>query len=101
MTLLITENMPCDDLGPHRIVAAAIFQDGQVYSSPPPARHHDLIRMMAETMKLPTPIQGEQGFILETGTFVRRKPALHIARETGQIIEKNGNANMLFSEDLW
>lgn len=43
----------------------------------------------------------EQGFIDQWGNFLTREEALEIAEKQGQIREKHGNKNMLFSEDLY
>lgn len=84
-----------------RIEAAAIFQGGRVYSVPRPGRHHDVIKKMVHEDGLPTPIRGEQGFLLNTGKFVRRIPARRIAHEAGQFIKEPIHPNELFSEDVW
>ena len=73
--------------------------DGTVYSVPRPGRHHDVIRLMVEKGR-PTPISGEQGFVLSDGRFARRKPAARIAITAGQI-EKLKWPPLLYSEDLW
>lgn len=82
------------------IVAAAIRQGSMVCSVPKPGRHHDVIREMARA-GIPIPINGEQGFLTSEGQFVGRKQAKHIATLAGQILSKHGNANQLFSEDVW
>lgn len=68
------------------IVAAAIYRDGFIYSVPAPGRHHDVFRLMS-SLNFSWPIDGEQGFLTSTGHFVRRKPAMLIAMENGQIKE--------------
>ncbi len=83
------------------VVSAAVSKDGTVYTLPRPARHHDVIRHMHE--------QGvsrghsDQGFVLNDGRFVMRKPALRVAEEAGQILEgaKLRRVHGLFSEDVW
>lgn len=84
------------------IVAAAIIDhNGVPVTLPRPARHHDLIRAMAERGD-PTPISGEQGFVTSDGRFARRKAAAVIARRAGQVkAEDMQRSDMLFSEDLW
>lgn len=83
-----------------RVVAAAIRDhDGTVYSVPSPGRHADVIRLMVEKGR-PTPITGNQGFLLSDGRFALRKPAAHIAIKAGQITALKWPPN-LFSEDLW
>lgn len=87
-----------------RIAAAAIMKGGQVYSLPPPARHHDVLRYMS-TLGLRQEGNDEQGFLTECGEFVRRKPAMMIAEHAGQLKRKQGPGTYqgpeLFSEDLW
>lgn len=92
---------------PLRVECAAILwtdrdrKVGHIYSVQRPGRHHDVIRVMAEA-GLPTPITGEQGFLLNDGRFVRRKAALRIARQAEQLIrEPTAPAHGLFSEDVW
>ena len=83
------------------IQAAAIrAPDGQVFSVPRPGRHHDVISLMIEAGWL-APIRGVQGFITDDGAFVDRTAALEIAKANGQIVQKHGSANLLFSEDMW
>lgn len=88
---------------PERIVAAAcIGPDGEVYHLPPPARHHDVMRMMgrkAEGWSVVPP--DDQGFLTTGKRFVGRIAARMIARRAGQISGETFNPHMLFSEDLW
>ena len=86
-----------------RIVAAAILYDEVIYTLPPPARHYDICRMMVEVhgLNADSGCQREQGFLLSNGKYCRRKPAVQIAEEAGQIINKTSPADRLFSEDLW
>ena len=83
-----------------RIVAAAIMQRGKLYTLPAPARHPDIIRVIyAETGR---PVNGDQGFVTNTGRFVGRKQAWRIANEAGQKIAPIACApGLLFSEHLW
>lgn len=82
------------------IKAAAIkSSNGKIFSVERPGRHHDVIALMAKLgHKKPL---GIQGFITDKGKFVDRIEGLKIAKDNNQIIKKNGNAKMLFSEDLW
>ncbi len=83
-----------------RVVAAAIRdKDGVPVSLPPPARHHDIIRLLADRGD-PTPIMGEQGFMLSDGTFAWRTRAAGFALQSGQIDALKWPPN-LYSEDLW
>lgn len=92
------------------ILAAAIRgEDGTIWTLPPPARHHDIGRYMCENGH-PAPFPGgdDQGFIAggefrgrELPVYVRRVPAMRIARENNQILLGKGQHRELFSEDLW
>lgn len=79
---------------------AAILIDDVIHTVERPGRHHNIIRDLVER-GFPTPIMGEQGFQLSDGRFVRRKPALRIARDAGQIIHEHAPQHGLFSEDVW
>ena len=83
-----------------RIVSAAIHLGGIIFSLPPPARHHTLINNAAQNLRLPTPIQGNQGFLTSAGRFVNRREALHIAIEANQSPKPLTGVD-LYSEDLW
>ena len=85
-----------------KIECAAIMSavDGKVHSVPQPGRHHDVIREMVE-LGYDKPIRGEQGFVTNTGLFVRRVPAKNIAREVGQLLERAMDHRQLYSEDVW
>ena len=88
------------------IETAAILDDeGKPWSLPRPARHSNVIHLMA-TSGCPTPIKrgehGErQGFLLSDGTFADRVEAKRIALLTGQVTEAKMISNDLTSEDLW
>jgi hypothetical protein len=88
------------DYADQKIVAAAIKQDGMIFSVPRPGRHHDVIRRMARA-GLPIPITGEQGFLTSDGEFVGRRLALGIAENAEQVVTKHGSAAELYSEDVW
>jgi hypothetical protein len=87
-----------------RIDRAAIkLDDGRVFSVDRPGRHHDVIRIIRES-GYDGPVGGErQGFVLNSGIFARRKPALNIALNSGQVnLEKCVAPGIgLFSEDVW
>lgn len=83
-----------------RVDAAAILgHDGKVWMLPAPARHHDIIRHMVENGE-PTPITGEQGFVLNDGRFVMRQAAARVAINAGQTESLKWPPN-LYSEDIW
>jgi hypothetical protein len=82
------------------VAAAAILgHNGDIWSLPRPARHHHVIKFMAESGE-PTPINGEQGFVLSDGRFVMRKAAAYLALKNGQIKSLKWPPN-LYSEDIW
>lgn len=93
-----------------RIEAAAIFMDDVIWSVPPPGRHHDVIRYIAEQRPWQVPITGEQGFITNTGRFVDRSKGAEIAWAAGQVrdcvdadgmVMRRPEPDRLFSEDMW
>lgn len=87
---------------PPKILVAACYYEGKVYSLPPPARHHDVIKHMADELKTEKLGYYEQGFVDSLGRFVRRKPAMLIAKRAGQILENRAPVlDDLFSENLW
>lgn len=82
------------------VVAAGILgRDDKVWTLPPPARHHHIIKFMAESGE-PIPINGEQGFVLNDGRFVMRKAGARVAIAAGQIKALKWPPN-LYSEDIW
>lgn len=96
----IQDAAACPNREALKVVAAAIIDHkGVPVSLPPPARHHTIIRFLAERGD-PTPIMGEQGFLLSDGRFCRRKPAARVAIKAGQIEALKWPPN-LYSEDLW
>ncbi len=85
-----------------RIMAAAIRQDGVVYTGP---HHHQIIRyMIALGLKR---VWREQGFITSEGRYVDRTEALRLAKAAGQpptpewLVYANADGGLLFSEMLW
>ncbi len=84
-----------------RVECAAIMgYDGIAYSLPRPARHNDVIQHMV-ALGHPTPISGEQGFLLNDGRFVRRKAAAYVAIRNGQCDKVELPGIGLLSQDLW
>lgn len=84
-----------------KIERAAILFEGKVWSVPKPGRHHDVLMQIFKTgVQF---VRGEtQGFVTSTGRFVRREPAMRIAKKAGQILkEPTFQPHALFSEDVW
>lgn len=68
-----------------KVKAAAILEDGEVYTLPQPARHSDIIRHIKK-VKGDSPFKMHiQGFVLDDGRFVHRGKAARIALNSGQI----------------
>lgn len=85
-----------------RIVRAAIRHvEGDVYSVPPPGRHHDVIRSMGERYQYRRSEGHVQGFLTSVGRFVDRDEAWGIAEQAGQLLPRATGAGHLFSEDVW
>lgn len=82
--------------------AAIALGDGSFYAVPRPKRHSDVIDIMVKDGH-PTPITGEQGFVLSDGRFVDRKEAYVVAKEAEQFVEtyEERMPGTLFSEDVW
>lgn len=84
------------------IKAAAIRHKNVVFFLLPPARHADIFQLLPKgELAL-----GEQGFIIEDGTFVNRTEAYKIAFEANQILptDRPGHTptpGTLYTEDLW
>lgn len=86
------------------VVAAAVWQEGMIYSLPRPARHHDILHKL-HALGLPAAVGGpysslEQGFLLSDGAFAGRERAAKLALATGQV-QKLHAPPELYSEDLW
>lgn len=100
ITMLALEGMLSDKARVEWIKAAAIkLSDSSVVTLPPPARHHNILRHMADRSW--PHFNSFQGFVTNLGRFVDREEACVLAREAGQIKVKTGPADKLFSEDLW
>lgn len=84
------------------ITHVAIDFDGQVFSLPKPARHHEVIMKIVETTDFDrVPASARQGFLHpDTGSFITRKQAAKVAKKRGQI-DKLISPPLLTSEDLW
>lgn len=87
-----------------RITHVAIRYRGTTYSLPPPNRHHNVIRLIAETLgiKYVDARDDDQGFLDENGQYLRRKPALRVASANNQLREGVPViGGRLYSENLW
>lgn len=89
--------------GAPRITHVAIQYAGRVWSLPAPNRHHDVIRHIAK--ETGDGIRGPdvQGFVDDTGRFLRRAQAYSLAAKNGQLTRRPGGYQGadLYSEDLW
>lgn len=87
------------------IKQAAIMRDGQIWTLPRPARHHNIIWAMNDVDGKKEgqiiPAHGIQGFIDEQGKFLERPVAAIRAQQCGQLIKPLIAPPNLFSEDLW
>lgn len=83
-----------------RIVAAAISYRGMTISMPAPARHADILRELFQ-INQGAAVDGQQGFLADTGQFYGRIGAKQIVKDYGQSTIGNHNPTELFSEDLW
>jgi len=78
-----------------------VSEDGVLHSLEKPARHFDVIRNMRDA-GYPTPIRGDQGFILGDGSWVGRRAAFILAERTAQLNgARNTHSRWLFSEGVW
>lgn len=87
-----------------RITRVAVRFNGQVYSLPPPNRHHDVIWEIARVENIATvrAAGDNQGFLDDSGRYLTRKEALPVALAAGQVLDvSNVRGKSLFSEDLW
>lgn len=80
-------------------VAAAILQDGTIYSLPAPARHHNVMDWMVHNLDIDK-VTGRQGFLMSDGRFFTRRQAKAAAEHNNQML-KASSLSELFSEDLW
>lgn len=87
---------------PETIAAVAILHEGAVWSMPAPARHHDVIRLIALSGPDAKPVRGgsAQGFLTSRSRYVERREGGRIALAAGQT-EALKWGDRLFSEDLW
>lgn len=86
------------------ITHVAIQYNGKIYSLEKPARHHDVIRMIAKENGVGVKGSDTQGFLTSDGTFLNRRDAFKLASTNGQMLPRGPNeynGGELFSEDLW
>jgi len=87
------------------ITHVAIRFQGKIWSLPAPNRHHHVIRMIAEEtgVKYVDALGDDQGFLIDGEKYCRRKPALRIAKECGQLKPDCLGLKLgeLYSEDVW
>lgn len=92
-------------LEPTMIARAAIKRRETVYHLPRPARHGTIIHYVTDNnLEQRTFGNGDddiQGFTLANGTFVDRVEARLLAEKHDQLIDRAGNHDELYSEDVW
>ncbi len=87
----------------HIVAAAIMTLDGVIHSVKRPGRHHDVIKAMHD-IGIRFKSNHPQGFLLNTGRFVDRRPAKQIAIKAGQMKKRRPDIEHLkdlYSEDLW
>ena len=77
---------------------AIMRYSGEVFSLPPPNRHHNVLWLIAERQ-----VEGdEQGFLRHDGVFLNRKAALLEAQKCNQLLPRATHpGGQLYSEDVW
>lgn len=91
------------------IKQAAILKDGQIWTLPRPARHHNILWAMYDVENNSNPEQrpkiipahGIQGFIDGSGNFLDRVESAIRAEKCRQLVKPLDAPPNLFSEDLW
>lgn len=86
------------------ITHVAIRFGGKIYSLPKPNRHHDVIRKIVEETGADhvDGSEDDQGFLDESGRYLRRSQALVSALMNDQVKDPDGiRCGKLFSEDVW
>lgn len=90
---------------PEKIIGVAIQYDGVTFRMPRPARHHDVIRMIASLNAVGIAGPDVQGFITNHNRFLNRTDAFDLAVQSGQLDPesdaRNRKRKALYSEDLW
>lgn len=82
-----------------RILTAAIKANGMIITMPRPARHCNILAAMPAKMARAV-LPSDQGFLTDTGVFLRREEALDVAKHAKQLRKETAHRE-LFSEDLW
>lgn len=89
------------NLFPERKIVGVAIKDNDLWVMSAPKRHGDLIRFMVDKGHK-IPVVGEQGFVLDNGSFVSREKALKLAKKNGQFIfDCSPGSDQLFSENVW
>jgi len=102
-TLHDLEEMADEEAERERITGVAIMYGSDMQTLDRPARHGDIISMMA-SRGIRTGGDCTQGFVTNTGRFLNRWQALRFAVRAKQCpfaLMKRGLEGELFSEDLW
>lgn len=87
-----------------KIIAAAIRYDGNIYTLPPPNRHHHIINHIVKLtgVNYIDTHHDDEGFIDENNNYLTRRQALVSAIVNNQILDMNKiYAQELCSENLW
>lgn len=91
-----------EDPAREMIVRAALRYKGEIYSTTPPGRHHNVMwTMLASGLPTESCEIPNQGFLTSTGRFVDRYEGFRIAKAAGQLWRKPTPDGMLTSEDVW
>ena len=87
-----------------KIIAAAIRYGDDIYTLPPPNRHHHIINHIAKLTEVNyiDTLPDDEGFIDENNNYLTRQQALVSAMINNQILDMNKiYAEELCSENLW
>ena len=89
-------------IGNYEVVPEFVPTVEMVFALDRPARHHDIINLMANSGLPRESIEiRNQGFETNGGKFVSREEALQIAERAKQIVEKHRPWHQLLTEDMW
>ncbi len=86
-----------------RVVAAAIWHKGVLYTLPAPARHHHIIDhiWILSGDDFETVFTTGQGFVDQEGEFMDRRIARIVAEDAEQLKPGVPGRSYLMSEDVW